>query len=101
MLPPNVVFYRADKENNNTKGWKPSIHMLKEAACIRLMVKSIQRERLQDISAHGIEKECISMDMLAGADPHLPYPERLHQEWKNLRQSINRGDSCKLIHGYG
>jgi hypothetical protein len=50
-----------DFGNYDKKGWRPSIHMPKEAARIWLQVRSIRVERLQDISeedaiAEGVEK---------------------------------------------
>ena len=43
-------FYKADYESYEFKGWKPSIHMPKEACRLRLKIKSIRIERLMDIS---------------------------------------------------
>lgn len=41
----------------NAYGWRPSIHMPKEAARIFLRVKNVRVERLQKIYADGIRKE--------------------------------------------
>jgi hypothetical protein len=61
ILPPNMVFYKADTENKATGNWKPSIFMPKEACRIFLKLKSIRIERLNSISesdaiAEGIER---------------------------------------------
>lgn len=45
----------AEKILSNKCGWKPSIHMPKEACRLKLKVKRVWVERVQDIS----EKDCI------------------------------------------
>ena len=51
--------YRASfKENEEAfEGWRPSIHMPKEAARIFLKVKDVRVERLQDITDEGAYRE--------------------------------------------
>lgn len=61
MEPSGVYLYKADDDGKNGIGWKPSIHMPKEAARIWLEVKNVRAERLQDISeedskAEGVER---------------------------------------------
>lgn len=59
MRFPGIYYYAADgdirPEGWNTKPWKPSIHMPKEAARIFLKVKCVWPRRLQDITA----EECL------------------------------------------
>lgn len=50
ILPPNMVFYKADLENKNTGDWKPSIFMPKSACRLFLKLKDIRVERLNNIS---------------------------------------------------
>ena len=59
ILPPNMVFYKADTENKATGNWKPSIFMPKEACRIFLKLKSIRIERLNDISENDSLQEGI------------------------------------------
>lgn len=50
--------YRADNENPlSFLGWRPSIHMPKEAARIFLRVTSVRVERLQEITPQQIDAE--------------------------------------------
>lgn len=42
--------------------WKPSIHMPKEACRLRLTIKDIRVERVQDISQHDAIKEGVECD---------------------------------------
>jgi len=60
ILPPNMVFYKADTENKATGNWNPSIFMPKEACRIFLKLTNIRIERLitiskDDCKAEGIE----------------------------------------------
>lgn len=56
--------YKADFDGADGWGWRPSIHMPKEAARIFLRVKGVSVERLQDIENAGIEAEGISREPL-------------------------------------
>jgi hypothetical protein len=57
------AIYRADGGSAKYAGytkepkWRPSIHMPKEAARIFLRVTDVRVERLQEITADGVEKE--------------------------------------------
>lgn len=55
----NLFVYKADYAEHSSLpcGWKPSIHMPKEAARIFLRVKDVRAERLQDISFHDVAAE--------------------------------------------
>jgi hypothetical protein len=57
IIPPNMIFYKADVENKAKTGWKPSIHMPKEAARLYLPVTGVKAERLHDISETDCLKE--------------------------------------------
>lgn len=60
-LPPKESKYIYKATNSKfTGGWKPSIHMPKEAARIFLKVTSVRAERLKDITDEGCYKEGIS-----------------------------------------
>ena len=49
--------YRASYYQPERINWRPSIHMPKKAGRIRLKVKKVTAERLQDITAEGAEAE--------------------------------------------
>ena len=60
-LPPKESKYIYKATNSEfTGGWKPSIHMPKEAARLFLKVTSVRVERLQDITDEGCYQEGIS-----------------------------------------
>ncbi len=58
-----ITYYRADADDKTERivkagsGWRPSIHMPKEAARIFLRVKDVRVERLQDITPKQIDAE--------------------------------------------
>lgn len=68
---PNIeggFFYRADTDDDVFGGWRPSIHMSREAARIFLRVMDVRVERLQDITeeqarAEGAEPLMITADI--------------------------------------
>jgi hypothetical protein len=59
IIPPNMVFYKADTENKSTGNWKPSIFMPKEACRIFLKLTNIRIERLMSISVNDAISEGI------------------------------------------
>lgn len=61
IVPPNMVFFKADPENNADHHWKPSIHMPKQAARIILQVEDIRLERLHDITEGGAFAEGVEL----------------------------------------
>jgi len=56
IIPPNMVFYKADTENKEKTGWKPSIYMPEKIARIFLKVTNVRVQQLQDIT----EEEAIA-----------------------------------------
>jgi hypothetical protein len=107
LKPVNVIDFKADVVEpygiKNRGGWKPSIHMPKEAARIWLKVKEVRVERLQNISdadsiAEGIE--------IIGTNPTMykDYYGKYHRgggflnpanSFTSLWMAINGEDSCK------
>lgn len=60
--------YKASAEQPELwTGWKPSIHMPKEAARIFLRVTDVRMERLREITADEIFKEGIQADYIFSA----------------------------------
>lgn len=57
MYKADCDIYRLDSLNFAGFGWKPSIHMPKEAARIWLKVTDVRVERLQEITPQGAWKE--------------------------------------------
>lgn len=57
MYKADCDIYRLDSLNFAGFGWKPSIHMPKEAARIWLKVTNMRVERLQEITPQGAWKE--------------------------------------------
>lgn len=55
----NGYVYAADYKEQSAFGWRPSIHMPKEAARLFLLVKNVRCERLQDISHDDVLHEGI------------------------------------------
>ena len=71
-LPPKESKYIYKATNSNfTGGWKPSIHMPKEATRLFLKVTSVRAERLQDITDEGCYQEGISSTSFYDEAEHI------------------------------
>lgn len=86
-------FYKAD--NNRPRvfdfiQWRPSIHMLREAARIFLKVKDVRAERLQSITVEEIKAEG-----LTSAAVHVGDKEIAFEEFKLLWNSTIKKDDLK------
>lgn len=75
-------------------GWKPSIHMPKEAARIWLKVKDVRAERLQDITIENIKNEGVHDDYKTYSKEYLEnlrsvaYPKVFSKLWDfNIKKS--------------
>lgn len=82
MYKADCDIYRLDSLNFAGFGWKPSIHMPKEAARIWLKVTDVRVERLQEITIDGIRNEGISSMAVHAGDMEIAL-----KEWKNLWNS--------------
>ncbi len=75
------LIYKADDDgkhsddNHKFKGWRPSIHMPKEAARIFLEVTNVRVERLQDITLDDMLLEGIGIHPEAFNDPENAYQQ--------------------------
>lgn len=97
--PTGCYFYKADNNNfewdDKKTHWRPSIHMLKEAARIFLKVTDVRVERLQDMDYMDAVYEGIDVPI----DPETGYPA-----YNPLDDFINLWDSTikkKDLHIYG
>jgi hypothetical protein len=85
-----------DKPNS---GWKPSIHMPKEACRLFLEVTDIRPERLQDITEEDAIDEGIECDSMGDCKDYLsddyPFLYEPKRSFKSLWKLINGEDSWK------
>lgn len=79
MYKADCDIYRLDSLNLAGFGWKPSIHMPKEAARIWLKVTDVRVERLQDITIDDIRGEGLSSVAVHAGDMEIAL-----EEWKRL-----------------
>lgn len=70
-LPSKESKYIYKATNDFNGGWKPSIHMPKEAARIFLKVTSVRAERLKDITDEGCYQEGISSTSFYDEAEHI------------------------------
>lgn len=86
--------YAADCPHDFSGCWTPSIHMPKDACRLRLRVKRVWIELLQDISCAGIHAEGVQPVLEAGTEVDIDgglWPagvRRVRGEWKKLWNSI-------------
>lgn len=90
------ALYRADKSEDRSGPWKPSIHMPKWASRIWLEVVSVRIERVQNISeddarAEGAEAAWQGMDGPEG--PGISFVAGFHFMWDSI--NAKRGYSWK------
>jgi len=80
--------YRADQKPGmkNPGGWRPSIHMPKEAARIFLQVTDVQVERLQNMSYFDFLKEGL---------PYNQFEEKLEEQFKVLWDSTIKPENLR------
>jgi len=99
-LKHNRYYYKADHpefEPYAHDGWKPSIHMPKNAARIWLQVTDVKAERLHDITEEECITEGIESDPIGdGVFKNYLYPKQgkyrfvdAEESFKSLWQSIN------------
>ena len=67
--------YRAGHKFECEKGWRPSIHMPKEAARIFLRVTNVRVERLQEITEDGVCEEGAGKLISCPNERTIYYPE--------------------------
>ncbi len=83
-LPPKESKYIYKATNSKfTGGWKPSIHMPKEAARLFLKVTSIRAERLKDITDEGCLSEGIREFTKDGVVKKYDTEPNMHT-WKKM-----------------
>ena len=88
MYKADCDIYRLDSLNFAGFGWKPSIHMPKEAARIWLKVTDVRVERLQDITSEQISREGVEVEY-----PHVLNGEEKRYAFSTLWNStIKKSD---------
>lgn len=88
MYKADCDIYRLDSLNFAGFGWKPSIHMPKEAARIWLKVTDVRVERLQDITSEQISREGVEVEY-----PHVLNGEEKRYAFSTLWNSTIKKSS--------
>ncbi len=89
-------FYKADyttglwHDNGDDLKWRPSIHMPKELARIRLRVSEVKCERLQSITRESMVAEGLYWEIPKTHRSKVPIWD-LQRSWINLWDGINAG----------
>jgi hypothetical protein len=79
------------------KQWKPSIHMLKEAARIFIEITAVKAERIQDITEEDARAEGLSEKRLPGVVPEdcgavlVSARGKFHALWDKLNAKAGHG----------
>ena len=94
--------YKADSPGSDGCGWRPSIHMPKEAARIFLNVKNVRVERLNAIQFEDVISEGTPGVLIKVGDPKNPY-KKTDAVFHNFQELW---DSCikereKAVFGWG
>ena len=94
FIPNGAFYYKASVSNQFLKkwpkGWKPSIHMPKEACRIWLEITNIRVERLQNITRSDIRAEGLKCPPeLLSDDVYPNYRNWYPKAFKELWESIN------------
>ena len=84
------IYYKADNNVNFTPGWKPSIHMPKKFSRIKLKIKEIRVERIQDISNGDILAEGIPKEYYNSPDKPIWRSAVYRECFKKLWESLNK-----------
>ena len=88
---PDAFVYAATPPEKWVGGWRPSIHMPKWAARIRLRVVSVGVERVNAISEEDAEAEGVPRNWADGLPGWTPLEGWLTQEGLD---NANRGEDC-------
>lgn len=79
--------YKADHESSDGWGWRPSIHMPREAARIFLRVTNVRVERLQEITIEGLQGEGALPDGYISQYTAMTEGSKWFDQWKLLWES--------------
>ena len=97
-----ITYYRADADDETERivkagsGWRPSIHMPKEAARIFLRVNKVRVEQLQDIDEDGVIAEGAEPLIVCSREHGIYYPEGGAEMCWNVHTCSN----CPIFKSY-